>query len=69
MKLCNRAFFQQNARIVARELLGKYLVRRIGKKVLSYMIVETEAYVGPQDQASHAYRGRTKRNEVMFGPA
>ena len=52
---------------VAKSLLGKYLVRRRGKKIEAYKIVETEAYVGPEDKASHAHRGRTKRNEVMFG--
>ena len=63
------AFFERDAKTVARELLGKFLVRRIGRKMLSYMITETEAYVGPHDKASHSYGGRrTKRNEVMYGP-
>ena len=54
---------------MAKQLLGKYLVRkhpdgdRIGR------IVETEAYIGPQDLACHAAKGRTQRTEVMFGPA
>jgi len=47
--------------------LGKYLVRRIGNKIFSGKITETEAYIGPQDKASHAYGGkRTKRNEAEY---
>jgi len=63
-----RAFYDREADTVARELLGKYLVRvdsgrtRIGK------IVETEAYLGPHDLAAHSARGKTARTEVMFGP-
>ena len=59
--------YSESAQKLARDLLGKYLVRKRGKKIEAYKIVETEAYVGPHDKASHAYRGRTKRNEVMFG--
>ena len=55
--------------VVARDLLGKYLVRRHSVKVSSLMITEVEAYVGPNDKASHASRGKTQRNEVMFGEA
>ncbi|KKP71443.1 MAG: hypothetical protein UR69_C0001G0267 [Candidatus Moranbacteria bacterium GW2011_GWE2_35_2-] len=53
--------------MVARELLGCFLVRNIDDKILKSKIVETEAYEGPDDLASHASRGRTPRNEVMFG--
>ncbi|MCI0620025.1 DNA-3-methyladenine glycosylase [Candidatus Wolfebacteria bacterium] len=62
-------FFARDARTVARELLGKYLVRRYQGREAAYMITEVEAYVGPHDKASHAHRGRTKRTEVMFGKA
>ena len=63
---------------VAEEILGKYLCRQIpgsptspGSRTskICLMITETEAYVGPDDEASHASRGRTKRNEPMFGRA
>ncbi|HUH01718.1 MAG TPA: DNA-3-methyladenine glycosylase [Kofleriaceae bacterium] len=57
-------FFRRPSEVLARALLGKVLVhgRRAG------MIVETEAYLGPEDRASHARFGKTTRNEVMFGP-
>jgi DNA-3-methyladenine glycosylase len=61
-------FFRRDAKVVARALLGKALVRSRGKAVSSYAITETEAYVGPHDLASHAARGRTNRNAPMFGP-
>jgi DNA-3-methyladenine glycosylase len=54
---------------VARELLGSRLVRRIDGRRLAGTIVETEAYRGARDPASHAYLGRTARNSVMFGEA
>jgi len=64
-----RSFFERDTAAVARDLLGKFLVRRIGKKAISGMIVEAEAYVGPHDLACHAAKGRTRRTEVMFEPA
>ena len=52
---------------VAKELLGKYIVRRISKKEIAGKIVETEAYIGPKDKASHAYGGKiTPRNWVEY---
>jgi DNA-3-methyladenine glycosylase len=62
-----RDFFERYTPIVAKELLGCKLVRMVGARRLSGMIVETEAYRGAGDPASHAYPGRTPRNEVMFG--
>ena len=62
-------FFSRDAKVVAKALLGKALVRSRGKAVSSSTITETEAYVGPHDLASHAARGRTNRNAPMFGPA
>ncbi|MDG6989281.1 MAG: DNA-3-methyladenine glycosylase [Nitrososphaerota archaeon] len=63
-----RKFFQRYTPTVAKELIGSLLVRRIDGETLSGVIVETEAYRGREDPASHAYRGKTPRNEVMFGP-
>lgn len=70
MKSCklNRKFFARSTLQVARELLGKFLVRKIGQRQIVAMITETEAYCGPNDLASHASRGRTPRTKVMFGP-
>ncbi len=64
-----RKFFERRTLVVARELLGKIIVRRIGKQKSSVMITETEAYIGEKDLASHARFGRTKRNAVMYGHA
>ena len=66
MKL-DKSFYERDARIVARELLGKYLVYEPQGRRFCGKIVETEAYLGVEDMASHAFRGRTKRTEVMFG--
>lgn len=61
-------FSSKNTPAVARSLLGKLLVRRLRGKETHYMITEVEAYDGPHDRASHASRGRTPRNAVMFSP-
>ncbi|MBI2670346.1 MAG: DNA-3-methyladenine glycosylase [Candidatus Yanofskybacteria bacterium] len=62
-----RTFFNRPTLTVAKELLGKFLIRKIGRKTIAAIITETEAYCGPNDLASHASRGMTKRTEVMFG--
>ena len=68
MRRLKRDFFARSTLEVARDLIGARLVRRIGSEVLSGRIVETEAYHGPDDQASHARRGPTPRARIMFGP-
>jgi DNA-3-methyladenine glycosylase len=66
-KILSYSFYKQDTRKVAEELLGKLLVRRIGKNRLSGVIVETEAYSGFSDTASHAHKGPTERCKVMYG--
>jgi DNA-3-methyladenine glycosylase len=63
-----REFFNRNPATVGRELLGKLLIRREGRRLLAGRIVEDEAYLGVEDPAAHAYSGRTPRNSVLFGP-
>jgi DNA-3-methyladenine glycosylase len=63
-----RAFYNRATATVARELLGKHLVHRVNGAELIGRIVEVEAYLGPQDLASHSSRGLTERTKVMFGP-
>ena len=62
-----RCFYERYTPKVARALLGCALVRVVDGQRLSGTIVETEAYRGSKDPASHAFRGRTKRNSIMFG--
>jgi DNA-3-methyladenine glycosylase len=69
MKKLPREFFKRKPDKVARDLLGKLLVRKKDGKIWVGKIVEAEAYLGPGDRASHSHRGMTPRNEVMFGPA
>lgn len=66
MKVLKKTFYQREPAVVARELLGKHLVRILNSRVLSGRIVETEAYYGRNDPASKAYRGRKTFNELMF---
>lgn len=65
-KRLDTAFFDRSALVVARDLLGKYVVRRAHGKEVALMITETEAYHGFKDMASHARRGQTLRNAPMF---
>jgi DNA-3-methyladenine glycosylase len=62
-------FYRRPAEIVARDLLGRYLVRELAGERLVLRIVETEAYLGAADRASHAWGGRrTARNESLYRP-
>jgi DNA-3-methyladenine glycosylase len=63
-----RLFYERAPDIVARELLGKVIVREWKGERLTGRIVEVEAYFGEKDPAAHAYIGRTARNAVLFGP-
>lgn len=68
-KILPRTYFSRPTVTVARSLIGKYIVRVIDGRILAGKIVEVEAYVGSQDKACHASKGRTQRTEVMFGQA
>lgn len=63
------AFYAREPETVARELLGKWLVRRDRTGLCAGVIVETEAYLAQGDSACHAFRGRSRKNATMFGPA
>jgi DNA-3-methyladenine glycosylase len=62
-----RDFYERDPSQVARDLLGKVIVRKLGPETLSGKIVETEAYYGDGDPASRAYKGRKNYNKPMFG--
>jgi DNA-3-methyladenine glycosylase len=64
-----RTYFNRPTVQVARSLIGKYLVRSIDGQELAGKIIEVEAYVGSQDRACHASKGRTTRTDVLFGQA
>lgn len=66
--IINKEFYNRSAVDVAKDLLGKVLVREVDGKILKGKIVETEAYIGEGDKACHAYNGRrTKRTEPLYG--
>jgi len=65
----SNSFYKRDAETLARDLIGAILVHRRRGRAYRARIVEAEAYVGPHDLASHSSKGRTKRTEVMFGPA
>ncbi|MFP4204349.1 MAG: DNA-3-methyladenine glycosylase [Opitutales bacterium] len=68
-RVLKQGFFRRGTPEVARELLGKQLCRRLESgSILRARITETEAYDGFEDRASHAHRGPTPRNAIMFGP-
>ncbi|MDD5613709.1 MAG: DNA-3-methyladenine glycosylase, partial [Candidatus Omnitrophica bacterium] len=67
MQRLNRNFFQRPADTVAKDMLGKYIIRKFAGKKAILRIVETEAYMGVDDQGSHSYEGKiTARNKVMY---
>jgi len=69
MKPLPESFFARDTVVVARDLIGKVLVRKEGKNRITGWITETEAYRGEEDLACHCRAGRTLRTEIMYGPA
>ena len=67
-KTLPRTYFNLPTLAVARSLVGKYVVRENGNETVAGRIIEVEAYIGSQDKACHASKGRTARTEVLFGP-
>jgi DNA-3-methyladenine glycosylase len=69
LKPLPRKFYEQDTLEVAGKLLGKLIVRRCGESLIVGEIVETEAYIGDHDPASHSFGRITERNRLMYGPA
>jgi len=67
-KILSQHFYKKNTLEIAKKLLGCFLVRRLDGRTVKARIIETEAYIGQDDLACHASKGRTKRTEIMFGP-
>jgi DNA-3-methyladenine glycosylase len=67
--ILTRNFYRRPVQTVARELLGKRLVRQFDNQIAAGIIIEAEAYDGEQDQACHARSGKTPRNAMMYGEA
>ncbi|MDE1829700.1 MAG: DNA-3-methyladenine glycosylase, partial [Thaumarchaeota archaeon] len=67
MSLLSRSFYRRDTVDVAKDLLGKRLVRKIDGITISGIISETEAYRYKDDPASHSFGGKTERNKAMFG--
>lgn len=69
MERLGKAFFERECLEVAPELVGKILAHKTEDGVLRLRITETEAYCGEADTACHAHKGKTRRTEVLYGPA
>lgn len=65
--ILSRKFYNRNTLQTAEDLIGCFLVRKIGRKIVRAMITDVEAYVGEDDLACHASKGRTPRTEIMYG--
>jgi len=68
LRILPQSYFNRPTLVVARSLVGKYLVRENGRETIAGKIIEVEAYIGAKDKACHASKGRTARTEVLFGP-
>jgi DNA-3-methyladenine glycosylase len=67
-EILTQAYFSRPTLTVAHSLIGKHLIRQNGKGTIAGKIIEVEAYIGIEDKACHAAKGRTARTEVLFGP-
>lgn len=67
MSALSQDYFSRDAVTIARDLLGKPLLRQLDGHLIGGIIIETEAYVGEEDTACHAAKGRTERTQVMYG--
>lgn len=66
MKQLKEDFFAQGAYIVAQQLIGKWICRKIDGEVYKFQITETECYIGSCDTACHAHKGKTPRTEILW---
>jgi len=66
LEILPRKFYTREVKVVAKDLLGKILVKKDGNSILAGKIVEVEAYDGKIDRAAHTFIGKTKRNQIMF---
>lgn len=69
MKILDNAFFERSPLEVAPDLIGKILVRKYNDQIISGSIIEVEAYLAITDSASHSFKGKTQRNQSLFGDA
>lgn len=67
MNIVDRSFYSRDALTVAKELLSCVIVRKIGRKEIRARIIDVEAYIGEDDLACHASKGRTSRSEILYG--
>lgn len=67
--ILSKDFFNRKTTVVAKNLLGKYIIRKIKNKKIKLLITEVEVYDGINDLASHASHGKTERTKIMFGEA
>jgi len=68
MRPLSASFYARDTELVAKDLLGKFVVHYTPQGKLIGKIVETEAYYGEEDPASHSFKGKTKRSAIMWGP-
>ncbi|MBR4035182.1 MAG: DNA-3-methyladenine glycosylase [Oscillospiraceae bacterium] len=68
MRITDRNFFAQDGYVLAQQLIGKYICRYIDGNIIRLQITETECYLGTEDTACHAHKGKTPRTQIMWQP-